>query len=81
MPLLRQCNPAGYASHCPLSQHKKSCLPIHVLALDLEGVHDVKLHSIVAHSLEWFSGESDWVLSDWVHFTDFFKGGCLSVLL
>ena len=37
--------------------------------------------SIVAHSLEWFTGESDWVLSDWVHFTDFLKGGCLSVLL
>ena len=26
-------------------------------------------------------GWSDWVLSDWVHFTDFLKGGCLSVLL
>ena len=30
MPLLRHAIPAGYASHCPLLQQKKSCLPIHV---------------------------------------------------
>ena len=36
------------------------------------------LTSVLANQM---SPINDWVLSDWVHFTDFLKGGCLSVLL